>query len=141
MPTSEGTWKSKLVLRLFFKNAKNEKQVSKVKNLWLYMPTTRGRWRSKLVLRLLFKNTKNEKQRSFSTLPRTWTTSISTNLIYLGKECVRTWDASTILQICVNGLRTKGCFITTLKLLLNTAWTFLVQNQVDDNLVVLEPPC
>ncbi len=50
------------------------------------MPITRGRWGSKLVLSLLFKNAKNEKQCSSSTLPGTWTTAISTNLIYLGKS-------------------------------------------------------
>ncbi len=105
------------------------------------MPTARGRWGSKLVLRLLFKNTKNEKQRSSSTLVRTWTTAIFANLMYLGKECVRTWDASTIFQICVNGLRTKGCSMVALELLFSTTWTFLVHNQVDDNSTMLEPPC
>ncbi len=43
--------------------------------------------------------------------------TISANLTYLGKECVKTQYASTILQIHVTGLKTKSNSMETLELL------------------------
>jgi hypothetical protein len=67
--------------------------------------------------------------------------AISVNLTYLGKECVKIQYASTILQNHIIGLKTKGNSMETLELLSCTTWTFLVQNQDDDDHVVLELPC
>jgi hypothetical protein len=82
-------------------------KISKIKNFWLYMPTTKGRWRSKVNCNLLFKNAKNEKHFSFYRIPRMWTMAISASLRYWGKECMRIQETSIVLQIQVNGFKSK----------------------------------
>jgi len=54
------------------------------------------------------------------TLLKMWTMAIFANLRYLRylmKKCVKTWDASIILQIWVNGFKSKGCSMVALELL------------------------
>ncbi len=63
------------------------------------MPTTRGKCRSKVARNLLFINVKDEKHHSSSTLPRTLTMAISTNLKYSGNECVKIGDALMVFQM------------------------------------------
>jgi hypothetical protein len=81
------------------------------------MPTTKGKCESKVAHKLFFKNAKDDKQCSSSTLPRTWTMAIYTNLGYSRKECVKARDALMVLQMQVNGLRSNGGSMANLELL------------------------
>jgi hypothetical protein len=66
---------------------------------------------------LLLRNARDEKQLPSSTLPKMWTMAIFANLKYSRKECVRTQDASIVLQIQINGFKSKGGSMATLELL------------------------
>jgi hypothetical protein len=66
---------------------------------------------------LFFKNAGDEKQHSSFTLLRTWTMAIFANLRYLGKECVKMYDALIVLQMQVSGLRSNGGSMAALELL------------------------
>jgi len=111
----------------------------------LHMPTTIGRWGSKVACNLLLKNARDEKHFSSSTLLRMWIMAICANLRYLGKKCVRTWDASIVFQIQVNGFKSKGGYMVALNLIfihnLNIPYyTSSPQRLSNDATNELEPP-